>query len=615
MSKDETKEIRRIKELYGNKMGNFCKNKLQKVTEKGEGLLLKTLSEKFGPNKFLHDDLESQELLDDFVEYIENLAGIEVPDIIETQKTVRELFDEIGYDFYECHTEEDIQSFRKYYDRRGEEYKEYHNGIPRYVGEELCTFSGGRLASHHVFWVVKRGAENIKRKENPKRQDEYGTSVMSIQFTREGHKLSIKNRYNHGLEKENPDETFNSDVDRINPGLSGAFAREYGLTYEKKKNAFESGKPFLGYIKAKDGKLYKVNSFLGSIYFCPDNVIIKEGEAIKLDKSRYIVMDGYIYDKVEAKMINYETPPELRDCFVDGFQDLDKRIKDEDGKEYKTTFNEQKNKETGVRTITITPPKKEPIIIEIDKYGRIISYSNPNITKIGSNFMRFCETLKKIDLPNVTEIGDDFIGFGSSLESINMPKVKTIGNNFLSTLFGNDTLKELRLPELESVGSSFLASNTVIETIDLPNLKHVGTFFLGSSLRQKKEENDNSPTYEEEKMVANNKKLKIVNTPKLEDIEILQKIKEILILNNPEIRKEIESPTLTSEIGKEVESPVPAPEIKIQNIEKKEKKSFIKNLRIYQFIKKKIALYKNRKKLKIKEGEEYVEEVGNNRRR
>ena len=113
-------------------------------------------------------------------------------------KTPSELLDEAGYILYECHTEEEIQSFKKYY-------------AP---GEALCTFSGGRLNRCHVFFAVKKDVEKIKREDfkSPRRQDLYGTSVISIQFSREiSNTLSIKNRYNHTV--ENPDATFSNNLD------------------------------------------------------------------------------------------------------------------------------------------------------------------------------------------------------------------------------------------------------------------------------------------------------------------------------------------------------------------------------------------------------------------
>ena len=60
------------------------------------------------------------------------------------------------------------------------------------------------------------------------RQDEYGTSVISIQFDRDDtHTLSIKNRYNHKVEK--PDATFSNNLNNIVAGLTKSFADYKGM--------------------------------------------------------------------------------------------------------------------------------------------------------------------------------------------------------------------------------------------------------------------------------------------------------------------------------------------------------------------------------------------------
>ena len=49
-------------------------------------------------------------------------------------------------------------------------------------------------------FVSLSDVDNIKREDfkHPERQDEYGTSVISIQFSKEhGNSLAIINRYNH----------------------------------------------------------------------------------------------------------------------------------------------------------------------------------------------------------------------------------------------------------------------------------------------------------------------------------------------------------------------------------------------------------------------------------
>ena len=97
-------------------------------------------------------------------------------------------------------------------------------------GEALCTFSDKkRYIDHHIIHCVKRGAEKLKRSDfkNPKREDEYGVSVISIQILKKGGFVKITNRYNHAV--ENPDNTFGSNPDNIVLGLTFALERQFKM--------------------------------------------------------------------------------------------------------------------------------------------------------------------------------------------------------------------------------------------------------------------------------------------------------------------------------------------------------------------------------------------------
>ena len=205
----ESNELKKIKKKYGENFMKLCRSLFSTLLEK-EGLLYEILSSSFsGNSKTLYDDIIDGRLEEAFKNYIYSKVDIEKPEEKKvTEKTPYEILEEAGYDLIECKTEEEIQSFKKYYR----------------PGEELCTFRGGRLDSCVVFWAVKKNAEDIKREDfkTPKREDEYGTSVMGIQFNREGMcTVSIKNRYNHRV--NNPDATFGNDLDRIAPGLTREF--------------------------------------------------------------------------------------------------------------------------------------------------------------------------------------------------------------------------------------------------------------------------------------------------------------------------------------------------------------------------------------------------------
>ena len=160
-------DLKLIKKHYGENMMHLCRELFPTLLET-PGLLFEIMTKKFAYSKLIYDDLVEQE--DIFKTIIFNEADKHYcfKDDIKEHKTPKELLEEAGYDFYECHTEEDIQSFKKYYKK----------------GEKLCTFRGDRLKRCHVFWAVKKNVDEIKREnfKNPERQDEYGTSVMSIKF-------------------------------------------------------------------------------------------------------------------------------------------------------------------------------------------------------------------------------------------------------------------------------------------------------------------------------------------------------------------------------------------------------------------------------------------------
>lgn len=199
----EKSDYDKIKEDYGEDfLKNFCRSRFQEIAEKG--MLYKVLSDHFAPNKYLYEMIDGrEEEMSDFIfnayyAEMQKQAEQDLP-IIEGGASPEELLDKAGYILYpECQTEEDVQSFKKYYSVNPE------NGLD----EALCTFNGGRLKSARVWFAVKKDVDNIRREDflNPQRQDEYGTSVLSIQFTRaESSRLSIKNRYNHTVEY--PDAT------------------------------------------------------------------------------------------------------------------------------------------------------------------------------------------------------------------------------------------------------------------------------------------------------------------------------------------------------------------------------------------------------------------------
>ena len=428
-------DLKIIKKRYGERMMKLCRELFPTILEK-EGLLSQLMLKHFEPSYILYDDIVSNELKDGFKNYIYSLINVEKKKKIIT-KSPKELLDEVGYDLFECHTEKEIQSFRTYYQK----------------DEELCTFNGNRLERCYVFFAVKKDVDNIKREDfkKPMRQDRYGTSVISIQFTKdETHILSIKNRYNHIV--NNPDATFHNNLDNIIEGLTESFASKYGMIQADLSGEFE----IPNYVKANDGKYYKYNYEINNIYYCTNNVIIDNFEAKKLEHNK-LLLDYFVLDLQNMNISFYDD--KILDCFPDGLKNIEQIqiIKELEGKKI------------------IIKTNQEDIIIKIDNENKIIEYQNNNIKKIENNFLKYNKTLSQINISNVIEIGDFFLRYNKTLSQIYLPKVVEIGNFFL---YYNKILNQIYLPKVIKIRTWFLNKNNALLQIYLPKIEEVGRFFL-----------------------------------------------------------------------------------------------------------------------------------------
>mgnify|MGYP002520845490 CR=1 FL=1 len=466
----ENKDLKFLKKHYGEKFAHLCRQLFPTILEE-EGKLSQIISAKFGETKFLYDDFFENgyvnRTLQDFKEYVNSFyASIEELEEVK-DKSPEEIMSDVGYILYpECQTEEDIQKFKKYYAD----------------GEELCTFKGGRLNTCRVWFAVKKNADKLNRNDftSPKRQDVYGTSVISIQFSRgEANMLSIKNRYNHTV--FNPDATFSNNLDNIAKGLTNAFVKKYNLKYIKDGgiSSFEDRLQDMNYVLSSDGKFYRYNQELGNIYYCENNVIIDNFTTLKLDKSKTLLMDSFIVDFEKKKIIPYCALGYM--TYFSSFIDAIGKVKDLKLK------NDGQNK-----VLIITPKKGNDIEITINKRNEIIGYSNPNCKVLGNSFMSLNSTLTSLDVPNVKKIGYACLIYNSTLKKLSLPSVEEIHKNFMMR---NRGIEELYAPNLRRTHSNFLTHNIALKNLDLPKLSIVGDNFL---------------TY--------NQTLKIINLPEVKDV-------------------------------------------------------------------------------------------------
>lgn len=431
-------DLNKIKKKYGEKFAHLCRKLFPTILETN-GLLYRLIESKFYPNKFLYDDIINNKLVSLFQNFINNLVEKEDDIEINVNKTLYELLDEAGYILYECKNEDDIQKFKKYYKK----------------GEELCTFKGNRLETNYVFFAVKKNVDDIKREDfiNPERQDEYGTSVISIQFTREkSNYVSIKNRYNHTV--DNPDSTFGNNLDNIITGLTKSFEDTYEFNIcNKRKEKFE----IPNYVLANDGRYYKYNYEINNIYYCTDNIIIDNFQVKKYEKDRYIIFDYFILDMKEKRIDLYDE--QIKDSFICYNMNIN---------------NIEVRKEKDKKHILL---KKEDhqIVMALDNENRMISYYNDLIFHIEDNFLRNNKYLKSIYMDNVVVIENSFMEKNIDLKYIYAPLLEKAGDYFL---YSNRGLEEFSFPNLECVGKKFIYSNVKINKVNLASLKIIGDDFM-----------------------------------------------------------------------------------------------------------------------------------------
>ena len=430
-------DLKLIKKYYGENMMHLCRTLFPTILETS-GLLFSLLEKHFAYSKFLYDDIVNNNLINNFKNFIYCLIGVKKEQIV-TLKTPQQLLKKAGYILYECKTEKDIQSFRKYYKSN----------------EELCTFDGNRLSTCHVFFAVKENVHEFKREDfsEPKRQDNYGTSVISIQFSKgEVNTLSIKNRYNHTV--RNPDATFSNNLENIVGGLTKSFERYYHLNINQ-NNSEDFELP--GYVLANDGKFYKYNYEINNIYYCPNNIIIDNFEVKKdyQEKEKYILGDYFLIDLVNKKVKIYDE--KTYDSFIDGLKDIDK-------------IDVIRDKQTGNRFINIKPSVGSTIIIELDKFNRIIGYKNNNQKFVSICFLMYNEALKKIEMNELIRMESLCLRNNKGLKKISFPKIVSIGDLFLEH---NDDLLLADFPSLKEMGYGCFNNSWTLDFLNAPKLKKV----------------------------------------------------------------------------------------------------------------------------------------------
>ena len=430
-----------IKKIYGERMAKACRALFPTFLDT-PGVLSDFLLSRFEPNPSLYDDLMKDNVYT-FKSFVFKNLNMDYEKSI-SNKSVRELLSEAGYDLFECHNEREIQSFRRFYSE----------------GEELCTFKGNRLSTDYVFFAIKKNVDDIRRSDypNPQRQDEYGTSVISIQFSKgDLNDVSIKNRYNHSV--LNPDATFNNNLENIIPGLTDAFEREYGFNV---RLMVDSALNLSDYVVAADGRYYKFNYEINECYYCPNNIIIDSNlEVHRLATDHETLIDYFIFDNHNKNIRLFDNT--IEDSFADLKYDR---------------MDISKSSNQGCMIYRLHCLDNKNIVFEVDKANRMLGIGGSGFDSLGDDFLVNNKFIKVVEFPGVKKIGNAFMNDNDSLSMLNLIDLEEVGHDFLGL---NTSLKTAYLPNLKKTGQYFLANDLELRSLYLPKLEKTDVSFIERS--------------------------------------------------------------------------------------------------------------------------------------
>ncbi len=313
-------------------------------------------------------------------------------------------------------------------------------------GEEICTFRDPhRFENYHIIHCIKENINDIKREDfpNPKRQDEYGTSAISIQIAKSGGFISIKNRYNHTVSA--CDNTFDSNPDNIIEGLSESLKYHFGVDFSSQKVSVPEGYTLM------NEQILKYNFEENDVYFGKD-FYAYGGRITPIDKLREIMIDNCILDLSKKEI----TCP---GCDDNALQEA-LQIEIEDKKLL------VKNNEEGNKCLFADGVE----ILEL-KEGNIVSLNFPTVTELDNSFIYRNEYMKSINMPNLVMMRDGCFLDVESLVNVNLPNLKYMGSDCFRYI---DSLASLNLPSLQKTGSYCFNDANSLTALEVPNLEKIG---------------------------------------------------------------------------------------------------------------------------------------------
>lgn len=359
---------------------------------------------------------------------------------------------------------------------------EKQNAIQKYFapGEELCTFrDSNRFKSFYIIHAVKKNVDEIKRADfvgREDRQDEYGTSVISIQIAKGSHFIKICNRYNHTVFA--PDNTFYSNPDNIIVGLTQALEKMFCVNLKVQQMDVDVPDHFI----YQDGRLYRINFEKDNIYF-GDGFYFENGVLKELQKDYQILIETSLLD-LKKKTVQSLTEGDsvfskYLSCEIQGKSFSIQKEGDEkhlflSGKHFLTI---QKGRVKSLTSYMLRGSNSfelrgtERINMIVRALPALRNLSLKGVRQVDGFFLSDCGNLETLDMPYLSVAGYRFLNNLRNLKRITLPNLKQVGTYSFINL---SNLEELSLPFLEKAGDGCFCKNQKLKRLKLYFLQVLG---------------------------------------------------------------------------------------------------------------------------------------------
>jgi hypothetical protein len=369
-----------------------------------------------------------------------------------TSRDPFKLLEDAGYDAFHADTLEKQNSIQHYFQR----------------GELLCTFNdASRYQTYHIVHAVKKNVDDINRIDfsgKEKRQDEYGTSVISIQMLKSGGSISIKNRYNHVV--PGCDNTFHSDPDNIIHGLSNALQLHFNVDFAATKSPLPEG------FALSKGKIIKFHTELNNFRY-GDQFWEKDGIIHEINRGRGdALFEGFLFNN-QTKTLE-PIDPKYPDKFDDDFNRAyggNRALKIDKAGNLTLDGNVLIGAENSrIKTINL-PKLKIMSDNSLQKATSLKIFTATHLESMGNRCLQNSSTLTTLDVPNLITMGSECLKKAGSLTTLNILKLKNMGSFCFKDI---SSLTTFHAPLLEEIDYGCLKEADCLITFDTRNLREMG---------------------------------------------------------------------------------------------------------------------------------------------